>query len=164
MDIRQDTETESEESNMTEESEYTSDETNDSNTTEESSDYQESPWRGIVNGTFKELQSEYKQKVENYIEAGHSENDAHSLGYKDMFKEYRDVMGEAYLNLVFWMQNMRRDPVHRKIKDTVQRLREDEDYDTREAWKYAVDKRRYLFDRVLETYIPPSTEDSNDSV
>lgn len=28
-------------------------------------------------------------------------------------------------------------------------------YDTEEAWKYAVNKRKYIFDRILKEFDPP---------
>ena len=32
---------------------------------------------------------------------------------------------------------------------------ESEDFDKEEAWKYAVDKRKFLFEAVLDDYNPP---------
>ena len=65
---------------------------------------------------------------------------------------------------MLWYNDMRRDPVHKKIKSTAKRLREEEEYETSEAWKYAVKKRKFLLDNVLNAYYPPSTEDSDDSM
>ena len=74
-------------------------------------------------------------------------------------------MSKHYLDEIFWQQDLNKDPIHRKIKDTAKRLRDEEDYDTRESWQYAVKKRKYLFDDVLNGYKPPPTEeDSNDSM
>ena len=57
---------------------------------------------------------------------------------------------------------MKKDPIHEKIRKTVKRLREDEDYDQEEAWKYAVKKRKFLFDGLLKTYNPPETNEDSD--
>ena len=67
-------------------------------------------------------------------------------------------------HFLMWHQKIRRASVHRKINKTAKRLREEEDNDTLESWKYAVEKRKYLLDDLLACYDPPSTDDSNDTM
>ena len=50
---------------------------------------------------------------------------------------------------------MRKDPVFLSVKTTVSDLKLLDDYDNEEAWKSAVNKRKFLFDRLLNEYHPP---------
>ena len=86
------------------------------------------------------------------------------LWQHNIIKERKKKIGEHYLGQMLWYNDMIRDPVHKKIKSTAKRLREEEEYETSEAWKYAVKKRKFLLDNVLNAYYPPSTEDSDDSM
>ena len=116
-----------------------------------------------MNQTFEELQSEYKDKVEKYTEHGYDTDEAHLRGYKEMYRLYRDQLSDHYLREILWYQDMNKDPIHKKIKNTAKRLREEDDYETKESWQYAVKKRKYLFDNVLDSYNPPPTEDNDDA-
>lgn len=123
-----------------------------------------SPWDMIINKTFQIYQPEYLQQVNELKESGYDDEQARRVAYRNMFKSYRDQIGQQYLGMMLWHNDMKREPVSKKIKSTAKRLREEEEYETQEAWKYAVHKRKYLFDNVLNAYDPPSTEDSNDSM
>ena len=57
---------------------------------------------------------------------------------------------------MIWFGEMKQDSIHKKIKETVKRLMDDEDYDEDEAWKYAVKKRKFLMDKILQSYNPPT--------
>ena len=137
----------------------------DDSSYKESDDEEDSnAWDSIVGKTFNIHQTEYEEKVKALIEDGYNKPQAHSLAYNDMSEKYRDEMKDHYLATMMWHQKIRRDPVHRKISKTAKRLREEEDYDTLESWKYAVEKRKYLLDDVLACYDPPPTDDSNDTM
>ena len=50
---------------------------------------------------------------------------------------------------------MNRDPIFKTVKRTVSDLIDIDDYDGEEAWKSAVNKRKFLLDIVLKEYEPP---------
>ena len=52
----------------------------------------------------------------------------------------------AKLKVLRW-----KDPVHKKIMSTKQKLQEDDDYEAQEAIKYAVKKRKYLIQEATGT-------------
>ena len=108
----------------------------------------DNPWDVIIDKTFETCQKDFEQKVK--------ENQDRPVAYKDMFDKYRYQMTNHYLGLMFWQQDMNRDFVHRKIKSTVKRLRQNDNMDIKEAWKVAVEKRKFLLDNVLDRYKPPS--------
>ena len=150
------------ESEYSNRSETTSESEQSEDTSEESDEVETSPWYEIVNKTFQMYMPEYIERVNELEEAGHK--NPREAAYQDMFKLYRDEIGKQYLERVFWHNDMKRDPVHRKIKSTAKRLREDDEYEIDESWKYAFKKRKFLVDNVLNDYNPPSDEDSDDSM
>ena len=56
---------------------------------------------------------------------------------------------------MLWFHAMRKDPVFLAVKTTVSDLKLLDDYENEEAWKSAVNKRKFLFDRILKEYDPP---------
>ena len=53
---------------------------------------------------------------------------------------------------------LKKDPVHQRIMRTAKRLREEEDNDDAESMHYAIKKRKFLIERKLDEYDPPSYE------
>ena len=53
---------------------------------------------------------------------------------------------------------LRKDPVNKKIQETAKRLRDEEDYDEDESRLYAIKKRKFLIEKKLNDYDPPSYE------
>jgi len=49
--------------------------------------------------------------------------------------------------------------IHGKVQATIDRLIENEDYSTQEAARYALHKRRYLFDELLHEQTPVEGEE-----
>ena len=56
---------------------------------------------------------------------------------------------------------LKKDPVHQRITRTAKRLREEEDYDADESMQYAIKKRKFLIERKLDEYDPPSYEEDD---
>ena len=54
------------------------------------------------------------------------------------------------------------DPVHQRIMKTPKRLREEEDYDDDDFMQYAIKKRKFLIERKLNEYDPPSYEEDEE--
>ena len=76
--------------------------------------------------------------------------------YEDMKPIYRSALMNRYQVLVHLCSNLKRDPTHKKILATANKLRDDEEYDEEEAMKYALKKRRYVLERKLDEYDKPS--------
>ena len=60
-----------------------------------------------------------------------------------------------------WFSAMKRDPIYKAIRNTASKL-EDEDYNKDEALKYAIHKRRFLFEKKLKRYEAPEMETDED--
>ena len=152
------TDEESRESWVSEATEQSSDTYNESDSDES---MEKDPWHPIINEAFKTHQEQYQEQVNENTEEGLSNEDACVAAYKDMAPVYRKEISDRYLAKVLWYKSMSRDPIHRKIRNTARRLRDEEEYDDEESWKYAVQKRKFLMDDVLKDYIPAQRENSN---
>ena len=59
-----------------------------------------------------------------------------------------------------WIQQLKKDPMHKQIMQTKNALVNDDDFDPEEAMEAAVNKRKFLNKRCLKDY--SFTEDSDD--
>ena len=57
---------------------------------------------------------------------------------------------------------LKKDPVHQRIMRTAKRFREEEDYEDDESVQYAIKKRKFLIERKLVEYDPPSYEEDEE--
>ena len=59
-----------------------------------------------------------------------------------------------------WMKQLKNDPVHKKIMQTRDAFMDSDDFDPEEAIEAAVDKGKFLINRLLKDY--SFSEDSDD--
>ena len=83
-------------------------------------------------------------------------DEAAEIAYEELKPQYITHMISNYKYLVGLTDALKRDPVHRRIKETAKRLREDDDYDDDESSQYAIKKRKFLIARKLDEHDPPS--------
>ena len=57
-----------------------------------------------------------------------------------------------YLQRLQWIQQLKKDPVHKKIMQTRVALVNDDDFDPEEPMKAAVNKGKFLINRHLKDY------------
>ena len=57
---------------------------------------------------------------------------------------------------------LKKDPVNKRIASTAKRLRDEEDYDEDESRKYAIKKRKFLIEKKMDNYDPPSYEENEE--
>lgn len=124
------------------------------------SEYKYDPWESLITRTFDECREEFQEYVDNLIQKRHMEQtEARRRAYKDLQSTFRKTLGTLFKSRIMWTTAMKKDPIYKSILKTVNNLIDLEDYERPEAWKYAIGKRKYLFDAVLEKFEPPSFED-----
>ena len=106
-----------------------------------------SPWDRLIERAYDSVQEQFNESVENALKEDSS---------MEMIPNNRSVLTTRYQDVVNLCSNLNRDPTHKKVLATANRLRYDEVYDEEEAMKYALEKRRYLLDRKLDEYDRPS--------
>ena len=120
------------------------------------------PWELIADEAFKKCQSQYVSKVNAEEDSAITEKEAKERAFSSMKGVYRVAMMNSFIKQLLWFNAMKKDPVYKAVKRTVNRLIDTEDYEKEEALKYAILKRQFLFDRILDTYEFPSTEKGDD--
>ncbi len=138
-------------------SEDSSTEESDMETDADDKDDTLDPWLEMVEYTYKAMQPDFDAAVSELLGDGDiSEKEARKKAFKELLPKYRRYIIDKYLFRVLWCDSVRNDTVHKAVRKTAKRLREDDDYDSEESWKYATNKRKYLFDKLFKQYEPPA--------
>ena len=114
----------------------------------------------LVNIAAENLQDTFNETVEETL-AGHQNKDnqeAEEMTYEELKQNYLSQLVSRYKYMVGVTAALKKDPVHQRIMKTAKRLREEEDYDDEESMQYAIKKRKFLIERKLDEYYPPSYE------
>ena len=124
---------------------------------EEEEEYEEDdPWLSLIEAVFEQCQRKFDKRVASHMSsADMDEAEARKLVYRNMLPIYRKVLTNLFVDKVLWFRAMQRGPIFKTVKRTASDLIDLDDYDGEEAWKSAVNKRKFLFDRVLKEYEPP---------
>ena len=121
------------------------------------------PWSPIIDEAKERVRASYEQMKDNFINSGLDEETAkNEASFKVMPKLQREV-GNIYKERLEWIQEMKRDPVHKKIMQTKKDFMENDDFDQEEALEAAVDKRKFLIRKLLKDYNIFDKEDDSDS-
>ena len=55
-----------------------------------------------------------------------------------------------YLDHLKWFQDLKTDPIHRNVMKTARKLMEEEDMDFEEAAEAAINKKKYLLNKIIK--------------
>lgn len=168
-DIFDDVETEEEEYNHEEDEQEDDDEDvgEDDEYSSDASDAEngERPWKKLRFEVIDDLSSNYDEQVERYQDEGASKEVAEAKASNYLLPAYRKKLRGLYLHYLKWIRNLKSDHIHKEIMATLRRYMDDDDMDFEEAAEAAVDKRKFLLNRVFEpTEIPDesSNEEADD--
>ena len=121
------------------------------------------PWSPIIDEAKERVRASYEQMKDNFINSGLDEETAkNEASFKVMPKLQREV-GNIYKERLEWIQEMKRDPVHKKIMQTKKDFMENDDFDQEEALEAAIDKRKFLIRKLMKDYNIFDKEDDSDS-
>ena len=91
----------------------------------------------------------FEKLVDEYMKVM-SKEDAIEKAESDMRKCYKDQFLKDYTDLLLTMYDLQYSKMHGIIKQTIKRLRDEEEFSPHEAIKYAVKRRKYMFDDLLD--------------
>ena len=66
--------------------------------------------------------------------------------------ERQEQFRRKYVGFLEWMNDLKHNEIHRKIMETVRNLESEESFDRSEALRAAVEKRKFLLDRLVPEY------------
>lgn len=114
------------------------------------------PWDSLIQKTFEQCRDEFEERVSNLTHKRHiDQEEARNTAYEELQPIFRKALMALFTSRVTWFNAMQTDPIYKAIRKTAKGLMEGEDYGRDEAWKYAISKRKYLLDTVLEEFDPP---------
>ena len=130
--------------------------TGDSETEEEEPD----SWMPMVEEAMQKHKAAFQEMKMNLTQSGLDEETGGETAYSNILPELQKELESIYLQRLQWIQQLKKDSVHKKIKQTKNALVNDDDFDPEEAMEAAVNNRKFLIKRRLKDY--SFTEDSDD--
>ena len=118
------------------------------------------PWDVLMGVTKDKMQDTFNETVEKALHEnpGKDAQEAEEIAYDELKPKYLSEFVSRYKYLTDLSAALRKDPVNKKIQETAKRLRDEEDYDEDESRLYAIKKRKFLIEKKLNDYDPPSYE------
>ena len=115
--------------------------TGDSETEEEEPD----PWMPMVEEAMPKHKAAFQEMKMNLTQSGLDEETAGKTAYSNILPELQKELESIYLQRLKWIQQLKNDPVHKKIMQTKNALVNDDDFDLEEAMEAAVNNRKFLY-------------------
>ena len=145
----------SEESDFSQESEVSSQETESSQ--EETENL--APWLRILDEAEKRHETQLNALINDYEGNGDSENVARVKAENALLPVYRKELRKVLLENLQWMRAMKKDPTFKKVIETQKELKDTEGFDWLESTELAIDKRKFLLNRLYQKQPIPQDED-----
>ena len=103
---------------------------------------------------------QWKKTLEEY--PGTDIQKAEEIAYDELKPKYLLDILSRYKYMAEFSAAFKKEPVNTRIDSTAKRLRDEEDYDEDESRKYARKKRKFLIEKKMDDYDPPSCEENEE--
>ena len=117
------------------------------------------PWSRIFDETEKRHEIQLKALINEYEGNGDSENVARVKAENALLPVYRKELRKVLLENLQWMRAMKKDPTFKKVMETQKELKDTEGFDWLESTELAIDKRKFLLNRMCEKQPIPQDQD-----
>ena len=107
------------------------------------------PWSPIQNEVCNRHEAQLKALINEYEQNGDSPEVARIKAENALLPVYRKELRKVFLEFLQWMHAMKKDPTFRKVMETRQDLKDTERYDWLESTELAIDKRKFLLNRLF---------------
>ena len=122
-------------------------------TEEEEGEEENDSWMPMVEEVMQKHKAAFEEMKMNYIlESGLNKQSADQKTYANILSKLQKELASIYLQRLQWIQQLKKDPVHKKIMQTKSALVNGDDFDPEEAMEAAVNKRKFLIKRRLKDY------------
>ena len=101
---------------------------------DDESDLSKPPWKSMLKKVYKSFSSTTNELKQHYLQKGHNDEVAAALAHNDLVKNYRKDLRDLYTEQLVLLQQIKKDPIYKKVMETKQLLVE-EGYDKEEALK-----------------------------
>ena len=137
----------SEESESSQESEQSSQSSEEMESSQEKE--QIDPWSRIQDEAFSRHEAKLNALINEYEQNGDSHNVARVKAENALLPDYGKELRKVLLEYLQWMHAMKKDPTFRKVIQTQQELKDTEGFDWLESTELAIDKRKFLLNRLF---------------
>ena len=120
------------------------------------------PWIPMVEEAMQQHEIAFEEMKMSLIDSGLDEKSAIEKAYSNIFPQLQKELEGIYMERLLWMNQLKNDPVHKKIMQTKEAFVENDDFDPEEAIEAAIDKRKFLIKRILKNYIFNVEDDDED--
>ena len=107
------------------------------------------PWSRIQNEVCNRHEAQLEALINEYEQNGDSPEVARIKAENALLPVYRKELRKVFLEFLQWMHAMKKDPTFRKVMETRQDLKDREGYDWLESTELAIDKRKFLLNRLF---------------
>ena len=117
------------------------------------------PWSRIFDKAEKRHETQLKTLINEYEGNGDSENVARVKAENALLPFYRKEPRKVLSENLQWMRVMQKDPTFKKVMETQKELKDSEGFDWLELTELAIDKRKFLLNRLCEKQPIPQDQD-----
>ena len=119
------------------------------------------PWSRILDEAQERHEVQLNALVDEYQRNGDSENVALLKAQNALLPLYRKELRKVLVLLEYlqWMRAMRKDYTFQKVMETQKDLKDTDGFDWLESTELAIDKRKFLLNRLFEKQPIPQDED-----
>jgi len=122
---------------------------------------EEDVWKGIRMEAFERHEKEWEKMVQNYQQSGVSESVAIAKAMNDLLPTLRKEFREVLFEHLRWMHYLKKDSTYRKLMETRKNLMDVDDFDWEEATESAINKRKYLLNKLYPKQTVPEEPEVN---
>ena len=117
------------------------------------------PWSHIFDKAEKRHETQLNELINEYEGNGDSENVARVKAENALLPVYRKELRKVLLENLQWMRAMKKDPTFKKVMETQKEVKDTEGFDWLESAELAIDKRKFLLNRLYEKQPIPQDQD-----
>ena len=117
------------------------------------------PWSRILDEAQERHEVQLNALVDEYERNGVSENVAHLKGQNALLPLCRKELRKVLLEYLPWMRAMKKDYNFQKVMQTQKDLKDTDGFDWLESTELAIDKRKFLLNRLFVEQPIPQDED-----
>ena len=119
------------------------------------------PWSLLRQKVGEDLQEPYLKEVRQFLDRGKSQAYAEDAAFNTLLPVSRRLR-KTYLERLKWTHCIKLDAIHRKVMRTLRYFIEEDDMDFDEAVESAVEKRKFLLNRVMQNKLLPDESDDDE--
>jgi len=120
------------------------------------------PWSPLRKEVGKDIKEPYMKQVQRFMDKGKNQTYAEDAAFNTLLPVSRRRLRRIYLQRLKWINRIKHDALHRKVKKTLQRFIDEDNMDFDEAAESAVEKRKFLLNRVIGRKILPENSDDEE--